>query len=390
MHIFWWSNAPWAHTGYGIQTNLFWWRIQKLGYKVTLGANYGLSGSPLNIEEHGEVSRVYPNGYTPHGNDIIAPHAKYLKADIVIVLYDPWVFAPQVTSQFRWCPLMPIDHDPAPPAVTRAIESAWQPIAYSRFGFEKLKEAGFDPRYVPHAVDTKVYVPKERQEARKALKLPDCDLDFMAVMVAANKGAPSRKAFPETFWAWRDFVEKHPKSLLFVHTHAGTEMAGLDLVEMLKELHMPERAVLFCDPYWNIVGYPSSYMVNLYNAADVLLNPSYGEGFGLPILEAQSCGTPVIVNDCTSMPELCFAGWKTGNQPFYTPQGSWQFVPKIADITDALEEAYEKKNYDKLRRDAIKGAAEYDVDLVTEKYWKPVLAEMAKEIESAELLPVEP
>ena len=389
MHIFWFANAPWAHTGYGVQTNLFWWRIQKLGHKVTLGANYGLAGSPLNIQEQGEESRVFPCGYTAHGNDILAPHAKYVKADIVITLYDTWVFTPNVTSQFRWCPYLPIDHDPAPPAVIRAIEPAWQPIAYSQFGAEKLKEAGFDARYVPHAVDTKVYMPGDRDVARKALKLPQDDFEFMAVMVAANKGAPSRKAFPEVLWAWREFIEDHPKSLLFIHTHAGQEMQGLDLIELLKELHMPERAVLFCDPYWNIIGYPPSYMANLYNAADVLLNPSYGEGFGLPVLEAQSCGTPVIVNDCTSMPELCFAGWKTGNQPFYTPQGSWQFVPKISDIVDALGEAYEKRNYDKLRRDARKGAEQYDADLVTEKYWKPVLAEMAEEIESAELQLVE-
>ena len=387
MNILWWSNAPWCHTGYGGQTQLFWWRIQKLGHKVILGANYGLAGSPLNVEENGETTRVYPNGYTPHGNDIIAQHAKATKADIVITLYDTWVFTPNVTSQFRWCPYLPVDHDPLPPAVSRALEPAWQPVAYSRFGFDKLREAGFDPRYVPHAVETDLLKPGDRGKARAALKLPE-GVDFLAVMVAANKGAPSRKSFPEIFWAWHAFMERHPKALLFVHAHAGPEMAGLDLIELLRELHMPDRAVLFCDPYWNVVGYPTSYMANLYNAADVLINPSYGEGFGLSVLEAQACGTPVLVNDCTSMPELCFAGWKTGNQPFYTPQGSWQFVPKIGDIEDALEEAYKERGNDALRQQAVEGTREYDADLVTERYWKPVLAEMAEEIENTVLQPV--
>lgn len=42
----------------------------------------------------------------------------------------------------------------------------------------------------------------------------------------------------------------------------------------------------------------------LYNVAKVLLYPSLYEGFGLPILEAMSCGTPVITSNLSSMPEV--------------------------------------------------------------------------------------
>ena len=38
--------------------------------------------------------------------------------------------------------------------------------------------------------------------------------------------------------------------------------------------------------------------------ADVFLFPTFYEGFGLPILEAQSVGTPVITSDVSSMPEV--------------------------------------------------------------------------------------
>lgn len=34
-----------------------------------------------------------------------------------------------------------------------------------------------------------------------------------------------------------------------------------------------------------------------------------GEGFGIPIIEAQAAGCPVIVTDCTAMTELCLSGW---------------------------------------------------------------------------------
>jgi len=383
MKIFWWSNAPWTKTGYGNQTNLFWWRIQKMGHKVILGANYGLSGAPLNVSEHGESTRVMPLGFTVHGNDIIGMHADHVKADIVITLYDAWVFDPHITTSFRWCPWAPVDHDPLSEKLKVALQSAWQPIAYSQFGFDKMKEAGLDPRYVPHGIDTKLFKPKDRAEARKALGLEDeKKIEFLAVMVAANKGTPSRKSFPEVLFVWRDFVKKHPNSVLYLHTHAGPQGSGLDLIQLLNKLDMPASAVRFCDPYWNVLGYPDSYMVNLYNAADVLLNPSQGEGFGLPIVEAQACGTPVIVTNCTSMTELCFSGWMVSGQPFYTPHGAWQFIPSIDEIRHSLDLAYENRGDENVRKRARKGALAYDVELVTQKYWKPVLEEIQAEIES--------
>ena len=46
----------------------------------------------------------------------------------------------------------------------------------------------------------------------------------------------------------------------------------------------------------------------LITLADMLLLPSFYEGFGLPILEAQKCGTPVITANVSSMPEVAGEG----------------------------------------------------------------------------------
>jgi glycosyltransferase involved in cell wall biosynthesis len=46
-------------------------------------------------------------------------------------------------------------------------------------------------------------------------------------------------------------------------------------------------------------------MATLYTTAAVLLFPSHYEGFGLPVLEAQMCGTPVVCSDRGALPELC-------------------------------------------------------------------------------------
>jgi glycosyltransferase involved in cell wall biosynthesis len=51
-------------------------------------------------------------------------------------------------------------------------------------------------------------------------------------------------------------------------------------------------------------------LVFLYNAAKLFVLPSFYEGFGLPPLEAMACGTPVIVSDTSSLPEVVGdAGW---------------------------------------------------------------------------------
>jgi len=42
----------------------------------------------------------------------------------------------------------------------------------------------------------------------------------------------------------------------------------------------------------------------LYNTATVLVHPALAEGFGLPVLEAMQSGCPVIVSNCSSLPEI--------------------------------------------------------------------------------------
>jgi len=51
-------------------------------------------------------------------------------------------------------------------------------------------------------------------------------------------------------------------------------------------------------------GVPDADLPGLYSAASVLTTPSFYEGFGLPALEAMSCGTPVVVADRASLPEV--------------------------------------------------------------------------------------
>lgn len=53
---------------------------------------------------------------------------------------------------------------------------------------------------------------------------------------------------------------------------------------------------------------PDDDMPALYSAASLFLFPTLYEGFGIPVLEAQACGVPVVTSNCSSLPEVAGEG----------------------------------------------------------------------------------
>jgi glycosyltransferase involved in cell wall biosynthesis len=381
MKISWQSNAPWAKSGYGNQTALFTPRLKALGHDVAIQAWWGLEGSPL----HWNGIPVYPKGKQQYGLDVLAAHSAHWKADITLTLLDAWVYQPEPElnkgfDKMRWCPWFPVDMEPIPPIIVKKVVQAWQPIVYSLSAAKEAARVGLDVRYVPHGVDTKVYQPGDRKAAREVLKVPD-DL-YLVGMVAANTGTPSRKAFEPNLRAFRDFHRAHPNSLLYLHTVMDTTNQGLNLIELCEVLGLqPGKDVIWCDQYMNLLGFPDEYMAHVYNALDVLLSVTMGEGFGIPILEAQACGTPVVVGDWTAMAELCWYGTKVPKRdadPWFTMLASYQFQPRAGAIAAALEETYRTCSL-RYRPAEVSG---YDADVVTERHWKPLLDELAARVEA--------
>ena len=370
MKIHWLSNAPHSPTGYGNQTQVNVPRLRDLGHEMSVTAFYGLQGAPSNW--NGIL--ILPASQNAYGNDVIVADATYVQADIVITLMDVWVLAPEVMSQVAWYPWLPIDHDPAPPAVVDALKACRRPIAYSQFGVKKLKEAGFDPLYVPHSVDRSVYKPLDRAESRKALGFKESE--FVVGLVAANKGAPSRKAFDQQIRAFAEFQRRHKDAVLYLHTDM-LGMQGENLRRIIELAGLPKGAVVEVPSYRYARGFiPWPWMAQAYNTFDVLLHATRGEGFGLTIIEAQACGCPVIVTDFSAMPELVTdgLGWKVGFSDKFFSQDSYQVTPSVPEIVDALEQAYQRRGDEDLRAAVAKTMDAYDADHVAETYWKPVLA----------------
>lgn len=384
MKIMWLSNAPWVSTGYGNQTRLFVPRLKKqLGYDMAITAFYGLAGSVINT---GDGIPIYPGYLDGFGRDIAASHAHHFGAKVCISLMDAWVIDPQAWIHgIKWIPWFPIDHDPIPKRVLFNVTQAYRRIVFTHFGEREMSNNGLTCYYVPHGVDTKIFTPIERKTARENLGFKG---EYLIGMVAANKGNnPSRKAFMPQLEAFAEFHKRHPETRLYLHSMPGDSeleqrtLMSVNLVEYIKFLGL-DNVVTLAGPHEMSLGYPDKFMVDLYNSMDVLLMVTMGEGFGIPLIEAQACGTPVITGDWTACAELCFSGQKIpkeGAEKYWTLQSSYQWLPHASAIYEALEQEYNHPSSREAARAGI--VAEYDADLVTEKYWKPALAEIRAAVE---------
>lgn len=376
------SNAPWVNTGYGNQTRTFASRIKALGHEVVITAWYGLEGGVLSWDG----IPVYPAGRAPYGNDVGAAHTRWANGRVLLTLGDAWVLEPDMLQLHgvRWIPWFPVDMCPLPPPVARNVRKAYRRIVFSKFAEKMVNEAEMDCYYVPHGIDTAVYTPGDRVDMRERLGLPGDK--FIVGTVAANKGAPSRKAFPEMIRGFAEFHKKHRDTVFYIHATRGEngENQGLNLPEICQFYGLEiGKDVLFPDQYQLLIGFNDTYMAALYNAFDVFLLPSMGEGFGIPIIEAQACGCPVIVGDWTAMSELCLSGWKIPQRDaieYWTPLAAYQYIVDWQAITERLEAAYSQAG--RMRELAAQRAKIYDADRVTEKYWKPVLAEIEQAVEA--------
>jgi glycosyltransferase involved in cell wall biosynthesis len=383
------SNAFWAKSGYGVQGASLLPRLANLdvfGGKENIAqfAWYGLQGGQHSVEGF----TVYPSGSDPYGNDVIASHTRHFNANVVVTLIDAWVLdnVGEKIKPSLWLPWLPVDHITVPDKVLYALESAYLPLSYSKDGHQKLLDRGVDNRYIPHGIETNEFkileADKVQQFKQKFLNGFD---GHLSMMVAANKGYPDRKAFQVQLRAWAKFAEEKPDARLYLHTEPTPMYGGIDLPKLCNQLGIADK-VIFPDRYQLYLGYPAEYLAYFYNASDILLSAGMGEGFGIPIIEAQACGTPVIVTNGTSMPELVRYG--TITEPldiFYTPMEAFQLWPDHAAITDALNENYQERKAPEVSQKASQAIHdEYNWDTLVKDYWQPLFDEVKNELSKPE------
>ena len=414
--ILWSGIGPWHRTAYGLLTAEFAYRIRDLGHEVVIA----VMGRP---ERHGEakgaeeVEAAQAGGFTfahpdsretkrtglwdgmrvigPGTREFGLPPARVVRAafgghdpDLIIVLKDPWVL--YLDAYDEWgCPVLVwanVDCDPiGQPDLEFFRQSDTIPVAVSKFGLSTMRKHGLkNARYVPHGIDTSYWTPGDQGAARDLAGLPRGV--FIAGINAANIGP--RKAWGEQFAAFASEVRRGRRdSLLLVHA-APEHPEGFNLrhIAYFHGLNAsPDRPrdddhVRFGSNY----NMRSNQMRNWYRSLDVLMACSYGEGFGVPLIEAQACGTPVICTDGSAMSELCGAGWVVSSTPDWEDgHCAWWRRPDAEDIEQAYEAAWQAREDG--TTPALKKAARdfgelFDIDRVFQQYMAPVLKELEDRI----------
>lgn len=374
-----WCSAYTAPTGYGNQARLFVPRLKALGHKIAVLEVGNSYRTPYELDG----VKIIPMHHDPLGNDVVAGYVSQLEIDAVVTLVDVWKFAPAVWSKFPCFPWCPVDHSPVPPAVKDFLEAITRPIAMSKFGADEMRQAGLDPLYLPHAIDPAIFQPQDKGAARHALGF-DEDA-FIAMFIGVNDSVPSRKGIPELLVAWKFFVRQHPDAKLYLHTLMQGNLplgatGGVRIDALIKTLDIPQSSIIMPDQQQMRGHIPAAKIARLYAAADVLVQPSRGEGFCVPLIEAQACGTPVIATDFSAQRENVLAGWRVGYEAEWSWQHSFWAKPGIADLTDALEEAYQHRNDSTIRAAAAKSAAQYHIDTVCKQHLEPVLQHIGEDV----------
>lgn len=376
------SNGGWCNTGYGIQTGYWAPRLKSLGHDVEVFAFYGLRGNKI---EYDGVT-YYPKANQKHGADIIEARVKRLRPDVLITIYDPWVFPSDLGKRIRptlWIPWMPVDHDPVPGLVLSKIESAYKPVSYSKWGRRMLRDAGVaNAGYIPLGVDTSIFNRDiiSKKKARDFMDLPQDG--FIVGHVGVNKEYPSRKCFDLNMQAFRILLEEEPNAHLYIHSYVGTEKGGLNLVNMAKAYGI-EKHVHFPDQYRYVDGFTPKEMACMYRSLDVYLGTTRSEGFGLPIVEAQACGVPAITTEFSSMPELTASGWLVEPvMKIMTMLYSHQSLPSVEGTAKRLIESSKlsKSAYEQVSQSASRFAEDFDCDKLLSKYWEPFLKEIEEDL----------
>lgn len=382
--ISWFSNSPSAPTGYGVQTAQVLKRMVRDGYDVAMLSNFGREGTNGEITVGGKKIPEYARGADMYSQDVTPLNHQHWKTrnpgqkDLLVTLYDVWIMKGKAYDTIPIASWTPVDHQPCPPMVLDWLRKPnVTPLAMSKYGKLMMEAKGVEAFYVPHAIE-QVFKPTSKVEgvpARTYMGMKDTD--FVVGMNAANKasGLVHRKAFAENLMAFSIFAKDKPDAKIYLHTDLYGAFGGWKLEPLLEAVGLTPEQVIFADPIGYRYGLSQQSVAGLYTAMDVYLGASYGEGFGVGTIEAQACGTPVIVSNFAASPELVEDGWLVEGQPLYDPaQYAWFSVPSIPSIVSALNSAYERGRGRSEK--AIEGMKQYDADFVYKTWWKPVLEKL--------------
>jgi glycosyltransferase involved in cell wall biosynthesis len=378
MRIMWWSDAA-CHSGFAQVTHNIGERlIRDFGHDVfTLGSNDrgDYWDTPL---------RRYPASLFDEKDRYGASRVIELLGketpDVVVMVNDPTIVLSLLTNN-RYDPDLVLwrgvsngatSYKPPilayltrdgydAPRSTEMLVNRVQRIAMSHFGQRSMPEAPV----IWHGVDTNVYKPVNRTAAKRQLGYdPDTFL-----VVRSDKNS-TRKDYPATYKALRPLMRKYPDIRVHFHCLPNT-LDGYDLLATMWNDEDIRDRVNFSPGITGYTGWPEEHLALLLAAADLHVSTSWGEGFGLNLLQSLACGTPVVATDGSAVTEVVGPGGvlvpPAGR--IGTPQGQEQLLPDIEGFTAAIERLYlDRKTRKQLGAAGVEHAARFSWDTAAEKF----------------------
>ena len=198
--------------------------------------------------------------------------------------------------------IIPYDGEPSIPSWGDQLKAIDYGVAMSRYGQQGLlKDFNKETTYIPHGVDINLFKPIMKPKYGPE----DRPNAFIVGCVARNQ---HRKNIPRLIKGFAQFVQNNKLSpdeaKLLLHMDWNDAMGwkfpdfavqyGIE-----KYLLPPLMGTLDAGEALTEEG-----MAHLYNCMDVFVLPTAGEGFGIPTLEAMSCGIPICVTNYTTGYEL--------------------------------------------------------------------------------------
>jgi len=394
------SDHPFSPSGVGTQTRYMIEGLLQTGDYSFLcfgGAMKHTDYKPQKTETYGDDLIIYPvDGYGTQ--DSVRSILRTEKPDMLWFMTDPrffgWLW--EIEDEIR--ALVPMiyyhvwDNYPYPTFNKVWYDSCDSVVAISKVTQDIVKNVApnVDLHYVPHAVSPHYYKPlidEQILELREKAKIKENQF----VVFWNNRNARRKQSGTLIYW-FKKFLEKvgDKNAVLIMHTDPK-DANGPDLNAVIENAGLTDGQVRF-----SVNRLEFDQLAAMYNIADVTVNISDAEGFGLGTLESLSCGTPIIVNMTGGLQEQVTDGeewFGVGIEPCSKAVIGSQEIPFIYedrinedDFVDALEKIY---NMSKEERKALgkKGAEhvnkKYNFDNFVTK-WNVVLRDIHEKFGSWE------
>ncbi len=270
---------------------------------------------------------------------------------------------------------------------------------YSKFAHEIVERRVPELRGKVHCTtlgcEPESYYPltqEQRRKVRKAAFHIESDDTFLVTCVNRNQ---YRKDLMRGAYAFHLFHQKYPDSKMYIH--AKMNDLGGDLPTMAHLLGMKlgepgeENELIFTQPQYTVIkGFPREVLNQVYNAADVCISTSQGEGWGLTTSESFAAGTPFIGPKHTTFIELLGEHEERGYFAACGGPDLWMIhygkgeeprpITSCTDLARVLEHVYHNRDEAKEKAARARTWAQSHTWKVFVEQWREILLSVSANI----------